>query len=89
MDATDPDASDAMHESEVQSAVGLHFSIIGAANETVAVTVVAPSTAAGDGNDTDLAKAMMGKVLVIRTILGLSGQASVSCSRAACQVLLV
>lgn len=92
MDATDPDASDAMRESELQSNGGLCFSIIGAANETVAVTVVAPSASAngasGEGRDTELARAMAGKVIVLRTTLGLSGKAAVSCLQGACKVSL-
>ena len=89
MDTTDPDASDAMRESELQSDGGLRFSIIGAANETVAVTVVAPSASAiTGGRDTELAKAMAGKVIVVRTTLGLSGEAAVSCLEGACKVSL-
>ena len=90
VDATHPDASDAMHESELQSGGALHFHVIGATNETVAITVVVPSTGVpvGDGCDTDLEKAMAGKVLVARITFGLSGQAMVSCSNAACSVSL-
>ena len=90
MDATDPDASDALLESELQADGGLHFTIVGVANETVAVTVVAPSSnhtlATDDGNGIELAKAMAGKVIVVTTTLGLSGEAVVSCLAGLCKV---
>eukprot|EP01043_Picozoa_sp_COSAG02_P033772 COSAG02_NODE_2323_length_9134_cov_28.189928_7_plen_108_part_00 len=90
MDATHPDASDAMQESELQPADGLQFRVIGATNETVAITVVVPSTGVpvGDIYNTELAKAMAGKVLVVRVTFGLSGQALVNCSHVACDVSL-
>lgn len=92
MDATDPDASDAMVESEVQSGGGLHFTIIGAQNETVAITVVAPSSenTVDDDSDDDshgraMDKAMAGKIVVVTTTLGSRGEAAVSCSAGVCQ----
>ena len=123
MDSTDPDASDALIESELllaplaeesggsssssSSSSGsseLAFTIIGAANETVSITVVAPASSAGhrggEGSDTPsvgsadnesesrLARAMAGKVVVVTTTLAESGEAAVSCSAGACHVAL-
>jgi hypothetical protein len=123
MDSTDPDASDALIESELllaplaeesggsssssSSSSGsseLAFTIIGAANETVSITVVAPASSAGhrggEGSDTPsvgsadnesesrLARAMAGKVVVVTATLAESGEAAVSCSAGACHVAL-
>ena len=85
VDSTDPDASDALLESELIVGPALAFTIIGAMNETVAITVVAPGPAAGAGRAMDgLAMAMAGKIVVVKTTLGASGEAAVSCSAGAC-----
>lgn len=115
LDSTDPDASDALIESELllaplaeesggssSGSSELAFTIIGAANETVSITVVAPASSVGhhggDGSDTPsagsadnesesrLAKAMAGKLVVVTTTLSESGEAAVSCSARACHV---
>ena len=84
MDSTDPDASDALLESELVTGTGLAFTIIGAANETVSITVVAP--AAGGGAEDGLMMAMAGKVVVVKTSLGATGEAAVMCSAGACKL---
>ena len=88
-DSTDPDASDALLEGELVTGAGaaLAFSIIGATNEAVSITVVAPGPAAGPGGVAGrLATAMAGKIVLVKTTLGESGEAAVRCSAGACKV---
>ena len=83
---SDPEASDGLHPSELASDDhGLSFTVVGAEKEEIAITVVAPQKAGGDGSSdsvervSDQEKALAGKIVVV-TITMTSGRADVKCS---------
>ena len=87
--AYDEDTSDAMVEAELQpnGGEGLSFTVLGAAGETVSVSVLAPR--APDLTDMRtgeqrLVAAMAGKIVVLNVTLGMDGRASVACSKGDC-----
>ena len=77
----DEDVSDALHEDELSAGgSGLSFTIIGAAQEVVCITVVRPAAAlAGEASATRLAAAMAGSVVLVNVTLPASGRVRVRC----------
>lgn len=87
--AGDDGTSDAMVEAELQptGGEGLSFTVLGAAAETVSVSVLAPMAADLTEMRTGeqrLVAAMAGKVLVLNVTLGVDGRATVACSNGEC-----
>ena len=82
-----PSDSDAVHPAELSTGHDLQFRIIGAANETVECTVVAPAAAEeeeGSTVQTATERAMAGVLLVLRVQLSPLGTADVHCLDGRC-----
>ena len=83
--------SDALRDEELRATgAGLAFTVLGAPDESVRITVVAPPRAAASAavaEDDGLglaATALAGKVVVVELILGASGEAAVVCAGSGC-----
>jgi hypothetical protein len=76
-------ASDAFEGAEIVSADGLtlRFDVVGAVGEAVVLTVVAPDASK---NDTDVASALSGVVLVFELVIPVAGRATVTCTKSTC-----
>ena len=77
----DEDVSDALHEDELSAGgSGLSFTIIGAAQEVVCITVVRPGAVlAGETSPSRLVAAMAGSVVQVDVTLPASGRVGVRC----------
>jgi len=80
----DEDVSDALHEDELSAGgSGLSFTIIGATQEVVCITVVRPGAVlAGEMSASRLVAAMAGSVVLVNVTLPASGRAGVRCGGA-------
>jgi hypothetical protein len=78
------EASDALHESELQAdGKGLSFGVVGASGETVHITVLVPASST-DSTLSDLEKAMAGSIIVVTFKLPASGRVVVKCTAGKC-----